>query len=93
MIDKKQIKFNARTAIKSAIRYPDRARLAAQAIVSDLCDRGGIKHAWNDIDKEIQQEIVDTWHEIISTVFDYDLEIDELIKPATEIKNDIEQEG
>lgn len=70
MSDKEEIKSQALISIKSAITYPDKARLAAGAIVSDICGRAGIKHEWNQIDPNIQGEIVETWVEIISTIFD-----------------------
>lgn len=35
------------------------------AIVEDLSDRNGIKQAWYDIDEEIQDEIRQTWKEIV----------------------------
>lgn len=38
-------------------------------IVNDLRDRRGIKHEFNNIDADIQDEIIDTWVECITSAF------------------------
>lgn len=43
----------------------DWAVVAARAVLSDLCDRGRIKHGFNNIDHCIRKEIVDDLAEII----------------------------
>lgn len=43
----------------------DKAKDAVFRIIADLTDRRGIKHEFNSIDDDIQDEIVDTWTEII----------------------------
>ena len=43
----------------------DWAKKAANGILYDLCDRRGIKHAFNDVDEDIRSEIIDALAEII----------------------------
>lgn len=31
------------------------------AIIEDLCDRGGLQNAWEDIDGETKKEIIEEW--------------------------------
>jgi hypothetical protein len=42
------------------------AYVTALAIVADLMGRRGLKHAWQEIDQDVRDEIVQTWSEIIS---------------------------
>jgi hypothetical protein len=35
------------------------------AIVSNLTDRKGLRHEWDNIDTEVEKEILDEWAEII----------------------------
>lgn len=35
------------------------------AIVRDFTDRRGLRHAWEQIDLDIQEEILETWLKII----------------------------
>ena len=44
---------------------PEPVALAVEAIVADLCDRRGIKHAWHEIDDDVQDEIRYVWGLII----------------------------
>lgn len=37
-------------------------------IISDLTDRRGLKHAFNDIDADIQDEIIETWVDCIKKI-------------------------
>ena len=46
----------------------DRAETAALAILADLCDRRGVKHALNGCDGETKSEIVDIISQIIRDV-------------------------
>lgn len=39
---------------------------AVKRIIDDLMDRSGLGNAWDEIGKEVQQEIVDAWMSIIS---------------------------
>ena len=43
--------------------------LAVKAIVADICDRGGLKHEWYQIDVDIQEEIMAVWRTILEMVF------------------------
>lgn len=43
----------------------DWAHAASRGVIADLCDRGGIKHGFNDIDEEIRAEIVESLAAII----------------------------
>ena len=43
----------------------DWAHVAARGVIADLCDRGGIKHGFNNIDEEIRVEIVSSLASII----------------------------
>lgn len=36
-----------------------------RAIERDICDRRGLRHEWERIDEDIQQEIRDTWRKIV----------------------------
>lgn len=80
MSNKEDIKKQALMSIKRAIIYPDKARLAVGAIVSDLRGRAGIRHEWNQIEPHIQSEIVDVWVEIINTIFNNNFDGKENIK-------------
>ncbi len=42
-----------------------RIKAAVDGIVRDLSDRSGLDGAWDGCDSDIQQEIKDTWAEII----------------------------
>jgi hypothetical protein len=44
---------------------PSHIALAVEAIVVDLCDRRSIKHAWHEIDDDVQAEIKYVWGIII----------------------------
>lgn len=37
-------------------------------ILYDLKDRKGIKHSWNEIDDDVQEEIKETWKKIIMNI-------------------------
>lgn len=43
----------------------DWAHTAARGVLSNLRDRGGIKHAFNDIDEDVRAEIVQSLANII----------------------------
>lgn len=43
----------------------DYAHAAARGILTDLCDRSGIKHGFADIDEEIRKDIIESIAEII----------------------------
>jgi|GEM_PF-6255246 len=79
-IDKECIEKEAKIRIWQAVRYPERARLAVESIISDICDRGGMKHLWGDIDADIRYEIVETWVKIIDIIFDSDFDVNELLE-------------
>lgn len=40
-------------------------RKAIKEIVFDIQDRRGLKHEWNNIDEDIQEEIKESWFNII----------------------------
>lgn len=40
------------------------------AILADMTDRRGLRHQWDQIDRDIQQEIRDTWAEIVQAELD-----------------------
>ena len=50
------------------------AKEAAQKIIWDLTCRKGLKHEWDCIDKEIQEEIEEAWTKIIVEQFSNRLE-------------------
>lgn len=41
------------------------AKIAVLKIISDLTDRRGLKHAWYDIDDDIQEQIKEKWVKIL----------------------------
>lgn len=43
----------------------EQAERIVDAILRDLQDRSGIKHAWDEIDADIQDEIRATWLQIV----------------------------
>ena len=45
------------------------AARAVDRIVEDLLDRRGLKQEWRQIDSDIQDEICNTWADVISQVF------------------------
>lgn len=47
----------------------DWPELAVERIIADLCDRRGLRQEFEAIDEEIQQEITDTWVEIVRKTF------------------------
>lgn len=46
------------------------AQLAVDMIVDDLTGRSGLQNAWEEIDDDIRDEIVDKWRKIIETAMD-----------------------
>jgi hypothetical protein len=40
------------------------ARRIVHALIKDLCDRRGLRQAWEQIDDDVQREIVKTWTQI-----------------------------
>ena len=57
-------------------------------IVADITDRRGLRQAWESVDGEIQEDIKDTWADLIATAFQVgeplaegDIEI-EVVDPA-----------
>lgn len=58
---------NAKRTIESAKRrfLRSKHRLAAEAILVDCLDRGGIKHEFRQIDSHVLNDIIDMWTEII----------------------------
>jgi len=46
------------------LSYVD-ANFAVSKIISDLTDRRGLKHAWFDIDDDIQEQIKEKWVKIL----------------------------
>lgn len=78
--------YEAAHALKRALDYPfherepaDLAEQMACAILYDLSDRGGIKHAFSDLDEAVRVEIVEAHAAIIRTALATQLET----KPAT----------
>ena len=63
----------AEIAIRMAEKYgtpledvlPGPIALAVEAIIQDLNDRRGIKHAWREIDEDVRDEIKYVWGLII----------------------------
>ena len=47
-----------------------RARMAVDEILKDLCDRRGLKHEWQRIDPEIQDEIRTAWEAAVRKQID-----------------------
>lgn len=45
---------------------PQNVEDKVDAIVNDICDRGGLSSVWDNIDEDTQQEIKDVWMEIIN---------------------------
>lgn len=79
-VDKEEVEKAAKIRICQALRYPERARLAVGSIVADICDRGGMKHLWGEIEPDIRHEIVETWVRIIDMVFDSEFDVNELLE-------------
>lgn len=48
----------------------DRAKVAVEAVLRDLCDRSGFDHWWGEIDDDIQQEIRVELAEVIEKAYD-----------------------
>jgi len=46
-----------------------KANIAVRGIIADLSDRRGLRQEWEQIDKDIQQEIFTKWQEIIFDAF------------------------
>lgn len=46
------------------------AKKAVKKIIEDLSDRRGLRQAWEGIDEDIRDEIVDVWQTIIVGVFE-----------------------
>ena len=44
-----------------------KATLIVDKIIKDLSDRRGLRHEWEKIDEDIQQEIRDEWRNIVLT--------------------------
>ena len=43
----------------------EQAARIVDAIISDLTDRKGLRHEWDNIDEDIQDEIRSTWIKIV----------------------------
>ena len=43
----------------------DKYENAVNAIIDDLSDRRGLRHEWDNIDEDIQDEIRETWRGLI----------------------------
>ena len=43
----------------------EKATAAVNAIISDLCNRRGLRQAWEDIDEDIRQQILDKWVDLV----------------------------
>jgi hypothetical protein len=43
----------------------DKYEMAVNAIISDLTGRRGLRHEWDNIDDDIQDEIRETWRNLI----------------------------
>jgi len=54
---------------KTTPRVMDQAmiRLMVDSIVEDLKDRSGLENEWDAIDREIRDEIVEEWQEIVNS--------------------------
>ena len=50
----------------------DKAELAARGILLDLTGRGGLGNVWDEIAEDIQDDILDTWTNIIQRVMSQD---------------------
>jgi hypothetical protein len=51
----------------------DTADRAVDAIINDLTDRRGLRQEWEQIDKDTQKEIRETWASLIRLAVDRDL--------------------
>jgi hypothetical protein len=47
------------------VKNADRAKLIVEALIEDLSDRRGLRHEWESIDEDIQEEIRQTWITIV----------------------------
>lgn len=58
---------DAKHAVKRAKEYYkfQPHQLAAQAILADISDRGGVKHAFAGVDESVMNDILKTWSAII----------------------------
>jgi hypothetical protein len=56
--------FNIQVGTRDRMNYVD-ANFAVSKIISDLTDRRGLKHAWFDIDDDIQEQIKEKWVKIL----------------------------
>lgn len=53
------------------IRHDSKSEICARAILSDLCDRRGIKQALESVDKEVRAEIVQDLAKIVESMFEH----------------------
>ena len=47
-----------------------KATMIVDAIIKDLRGRRGLKHEWEMIDEDVQEELTDTWIRIAEKVLD-----------------------
>jgi len=55
----------------------DKAEEIVEKIIADLCDRRGLRHTWDSIDEDTQQEIRNTWITIVKEVSGHDTEVED----------------
>lgn len=53
------------TRILKGEKHPDKAKNILFAIVNDFTDRRGLRHEWEQIDNDIQNEVLVEWLGII----------------------------
>ena len=46
----------------------DRAKNIVAALLEDLTDRRGLRQAWDSIDEDVQEEIIEEWVEIVEAL-------------------------
>ena len=59
-------------------------RDSVDEIIRDLSDRRGIKHAWDQIDADIQEEIKQVWREAIQNEKDPEKAVDLILADLTD---------
>lgn len=56
--------YLVRAAMGAGQVLTDRAAAIVRDVIADLTDRGGLRHAWEEIDAGIRREIVESWEKI-----------------------------
>ena len=69
MTNTETVEHSIQRALEFGRQKDDKVSLAVDSIIADLTDRRGLRQEWEQIDKDIKNDIIEVWDGIIRNIF------------------------